>query len=654
MQDSLPYRHALGRTSFGERRFNSDLARFSLDLTLARTGPPKGASVYCYPSPPMSGSSPDDLRRPTSPHRDCQPGRSASFRNAPHASVLEHMGLREIPGPSSAPPQQLHSRAPEAQPAGPMAHAAIGSIGRPLLRAGMDEMLSQQQQQTGQFSSPQTTQRSPFAPQSPFVAVKTPRRTKAHVLSACQGCKRAHLACDGRNKINAASYDHQTNICKDSCFDVPHKKRGRPKLNESQANQIPESRYSSQSPSMKSAIASDSPTSAGPYPRQKSGIHRVIKSYSGSLPSPQQHIVYAPLGDANIRPSPLTPQDPTSYYYPQEPEVRGGTAAAFFNLDLTHNRNVDLPIARISPRLRDLLRIDATKLPWSSFIDMVVPTDVSKVEKLIREVHDELYTREPMYLPPIYGNNEIDVIQSADEVSLLDATREYQDRYEELSFQLHDGPSPTFGVHVKLGKTTHFFVALTLSQADARQDRRHQQASPQSMAPWPPLLSGYNQAASSLPGYYLPARAYTNMPSNPHSPYHTPTALSPFVPHRDERSGPRATQYDTGYTGGLGGFYYPGLSSGSPATTTHSVQSSASSLSAMAAVSYLQEPIPSTPGSDHPRDLQLPPIRSAAASAAESGDERLARNEPRHLEEGGQRQSSRKKGGRVGIREILE
>ncbi|CAG8827941.1 31902_t:CDS:2, partial [Racocetra persica] len=43
------------------------------------------------------------------------------------------------------------------------------------------------------------------------------RTNKTHVPSACVNCKRAHLACDALNKV-------------DTCIDIKHKKRGRPKL----------------------------------------------------------------------------------------------------------------------------------------------------------------------------------------------------------------------------------------------------------------------------------------------------------------------------------------------------------------------------------------------------------------------------------------
>ncbi|KAI9862132.1 MAG: hypothetical protein M1813_004907 [Trichoglossum hirsutum] len=49
----------------------------------------------------------------------------------------------------------------------------------------------------GQHSVPMPAQRSPFAAQAAFTPPRAPKRPKAHVLSACVNCKKAHLSCDG-------------------------------------------------------------------------------------------------------------------------------------------------------------------------------------------------------------------------------------------------------------------------------------------------------------------------------------------------------------------------------------------------------------------------------------------------------------------------
>ncbi|KAI8054410.1 hypothetical protein BDF22DRAFT_742337 [Syncephalis plumigaleata] len=65
------------------------------------------------------------------------------------------------------------------------------------------------------------------------VRSRSPRRgTKTHVASACYNCKRAHLACDVSRPCQRCRASGKT----DGCYDVQHKKRGRPKLKDRKTN----------------------------------------------------------------------------------------------------------------------------------------------------------------------------------------------------------------------------------------------------------------------------------------------------------------------------------------------------------------------------------------------------------------------------------
>lgn len=54
----------------------------------------------------------------------------------------------------------------------------------------------------------------------------TMKRHKAHVASACSNCKRAHLACDEARPCRRCIAIKRES----SCMDIPHKRRGRPRL----------------------------------------------------------------------------------------------------------------------------------------------------------------------------------------------------------------------------------------------------------------------------------------------------------------------------------------------------------------------------------------------------------------------------------------
>ncbi|KAI9317499.1 hypothetical protein BX666DRAFT_1937785 [Dichotomocladium elegans] len=58
------------------------------------------------------------------------------------------------------------------------------------------------------------------------------RSTKTHVPTACVNCKKAHLACDVSRPCKRCITAGKT----DSCYDIQHKKRGRPKLRDQRSS----------------------------------------------------------------------------------------------------------------------------------------------------------------------------------------------------------------------------------------------------------------------------------------------------------------------------------------------------------------------------------------------------------------------------------
>jgi hypothetical protein len=168
MQDPLSSRALPYRPSFGERRLNSDLARFSLDLNLVGAGPQKTAHSGPYPSPPMSESP----RTSGYPSLSSAGHPEASDSGREGNSRRQEWDQRQLPRRSiaeavSAPPQ-FPSHHPEAHPTA-----------------------------QGQLPVSMPAQRSPFVAQAAFPPTRAPKRPKAHVLSACVNCKKAHLSCDG-------------------------------------------------------------------------------------------------------------------------------------------------------------------------------------------------------------------------------------------------------------------------------------------------------------------------------------------------------------------------------------------------------------------------------------------------------------------------
>jgi hypothetical protein len=169
MQDPLFSRALPYRPSFGERRLNSDLARFSLDLSLVRAGPQKTAHSGPYPSPPMSESPRTSGYPSLSSSGRPEVGDSGRERNSRRQEWDQRQQpQRSITETANAPPQFPAHPRPETHPT-----------------------------TQGQLPVSMPAQRSPFVAQAAFPPPRAPKRPKAHVLSACVNCKKAHLSCDG-------------------------------------------------------------------------------------------------------------------------------------------------------------------------------------------------------------------------------------------------------------------------------------------------------------------------------------------------------------------------------------------------------------------------------------------------------------------------
>lgn len=67
-------------------------------------------------------------------------------------------------------------------------------------------------------------------------ASKNARKAKPHVQAACSNCKKAHLACDVSRPCQRCVGNGKTDTCKD----VEHKKRGRPRLRDDRGQKIPQ------------------------------------------------------------------------------------------------------------------------------------------------------------------------------------------------------------------------------------------------------------------------------------------------------------------------------------------------------------------------------------------------------------------------------
>ena len=200
--------HILDQTyvPLGQRRGQSDLARFSLDLTWGRADTECSAHARAYPSPPMSGSPPPPPK-PTHEAGDrIQGGQQGTSHEIYRMSTSVPGSEYRVPlaqptlGPES-PASGLRPLPPvEAQPYGFRRSEDI--MGRPLsFGRPADQIHPPQPQyqlppmagasQVPHYAMTGTSQQ--VLENLPYNTSPKSRKPKGHVASACVPCKRAHL-----------------------------------------------------------------------------------------------------------------------------------------------------------------------------------------------------------------------------------------------------------------------------------------------------------------------------------------------------------------------------------------------------------------------------------------------------------------------------
>lgn len=206
---AILHRREPSLNSFGQRRGFSDLARFRLDLPWPRADSEGAAPgpTGDYPSPPMSGSSPNPPKVTQEAddrvHQVYQPATSHDVYRA--SAAPSQADSRMLPG-LAAP---LRPYQPE-----PLERMSYASYPRPEdhMQRPMSSYMPQHSQMLSQQPHPYlpapasiptsgpvqgyntVTSRPPTRDsQQSFASPKSQRKTKGHVASACVPCKKAHL-----------------------------------------------------------------------------------------------------------------------------------------------------------------------------------------------------------------------------------------------------------------------------------------------------------------------------------------------------------------------------------------------------------------------------------------------------------------------------
>ena len=239
---------------------------------------------------------------------------------------------------------------------------------------------------------------------------------------------------------------------KDTCYDVAHKKRGRPRLRDESQFGVERSMPSSNAP-VTATMPMSTPTRPIAATRQRRAesfrsIHSMTSEESSSYGPPTPSFLPRPPVPFQ---TPLSFQSPAYQITspPMEPEV----PTALLDLDFIILR-ANASFQQIMADDRDLTR---TRLH-----EIAAPADSESFMSIRTRLRGEREARQPSYLPPIVSSGE-DPLGGVLDRDVESLTRGFSD-YTYQWIQLKSGPrgAQTFPARVRLAKAATYFAVVSL------------------------------------------------------------------------------------------------------------------------------------------------------------------------------------------------
>ncbi|KAF5524079.1 hypothetical protein CGCA056_v005400 [Colletotrichum aenigma] len=200
---------------------------------------------------------------------------------------------------------------------------------------------------------------------------------------------------------------------------------------------------------------------------------------------------------------------------------------------------MELDIARVSQTFSDAVGIVSVR--GRKLFDIVVPSEREKVQSHQRQMQDERARKDPVYLPPIFGQHEQERVFESLRFEADELSRFQLDRQDFFIFASSDGQPRSFSVRMGLAKRESiYFIVLLLNAAP-----RYPYPSPsphardipysyQQQAPPPPPQSQTYAQHTPISATFEPSRprfgesTLAPRPS-PGQPPHMASGLSPGV-----------------------------------------------------------------------------------------------------------------------------
>ncbi|KAF2661375.1 hypothetical protein K491DRAFT_587303 [Lophiostoma macrostomum CBS 122681] len=649
---ALPPPTSLPPTPFGRRQEPvSSLAKLHPQFSPARS------EHHSYPSPPMSDSHspsrrsthlvepqghpyhpPVNIQRrlealpPPPPPPSFDPRSGTSVQGLPHQRPL-------YPGEVQPNPQPLHYQPGRAiePPYGSLQipqNYAFGYTGH-----GPPSFLG------SQGPGPQAQPTALIAPQ-PLRHSKPARRTKAHVASACVNCKKAHLSCDVQRPCGRCVASGK----QDSCKDVQHKKRGRPRLRDDKEFSRSEEHFEGRPAPAKllGALPSTSPNREFPPSHRQRNPHRVLNRPQDAegIPNLQSQPHAPSVGGRPISVGSLGGVAPSPY--------ATGPTLAYQSLPVAF-LNLDLVILKSNQAFQELVAF-LGDVRGKNLADLLDSRQTDVLHRMRNELRDERDEREPTYMAPITPLGR-DPVQSVPETEVDQVSQGYTDRPFVLNFRLPSSQHQSLQTQVRLAKTSLYFVTVVV----------HTPPRPtgpplltQQLAPPTPIRASQTLSAPTT----APARdfgSYSARPSSsassaPTSPYYNFSSVRTSLPMVVPSSYGNSPSYNYSPTAGPEQGYFPTIQPPSQP--------------ALYSSPYPQPPVPransALDSNRAPRleGLQLPPIRTAPApplasprtqqysEPAREGPTRRLRESPTSAERPDTPDTGKRR--RLNIHEVLE
>ncbi|KAF9740819.1 hypothetical protein PMIN02_007281 [Paraphaeosphaeria minitans] len=652
---SLPPPTSLSASPYGRyQELGSDLVKFPPQFSPGRP------EQHSYPSPPMSDSL-SPARRPA--HVAEAEGHSCQLRL--HEPRLHeprpHPPPSSLLDPRSANiPQGIAQQRPlypgESQVRGPPMHYQPARALDPpygSVHVAQNYVYGYPPPNVSQYlgsqgaPGPQVQQGAIITPQ-PLRQAKPARRTKAHVASACVNCKKAHLSCDVQRPCGRCVASGK----QDTCKDVQHKKRGRPKLRDDkefgrseEARTAPTLLLGSLTQSGSDALGQQSPFTT---------VHRAAEPYR----------VLASTRDEETSKLHLQPAAITTTHPPRVGSFSGLAASPYSGIpNLAYQSmpvaflDLDLVIQKTNQAFQDLIGFlgDAR---GKTLVELLETRQHDVLQQLRTELRMERDEREPAYMAPItpVGQDPMQpVMQSVADKDVDQVSHGFTHRSAYLNFRLPSGQYQSLQTQVRLAKTSLYFVTLVV-HAPSRP------AGPplltKQLAPPTPVRSSQTMSAptNAPPGEFgtYSLRPNSSAGSAPTSPYFNFKSVRTSLPTISSSSYGDGPSYGYSLTAGpeqgYSSTYQPPSQPGAypstyqPASRTSSIASEAQH------------------GVAHPsrlQGLQLPPIRTTPALgsplAQDFGESaRLRRRASPSSAEARSDSSDTGKRRRLNIHEVLE